>query len=202
MKKWDDFEQLVKSVHTEEEFNELKFVSDLISDLVKARIDKGWTQTELAQRTGLKQSAIARLESQSTIPKIDTLFKIAYALGLKLVIEDATKTETAVETQDAVSTAKIEEEVKELKEIVKMLVHKVDSLIDNKNNVKGKGGSKMKFAIIEQKVEQDNIIEQIWLDQTPQAQPFFNLDDELFFRNSRNSMDFDSKMFRVLIDWD
>lgn len=45
------------------------------------------TQKELAEAASLTQSVIARLESKRAIPQLDTLMKVAEALGcdLKLV---------------------------------------------------------------------------------------------------------------------
>lgn len=67
---------------------------ELIAELVKRRKAMGMTQRELADRTGLKQSAIARLERDGVVPKVDTLTRIAKALGLKvqLVEEEAAAT--------------------------------------------------------------------------------------------------------------
>lgn len=48
------------------------------------REEKGWTQDELAIKSGVSRNLIARLESgnlQST--STDTLFKLAQALGTK-----------------------------------------------------------------------------------------------------------------------
>lgn len=44
------------------------------------------TQKELAERAGLQQSAIARMESLRSIPQIDTLHKVLRPLGYKLDI--------------------------------------------------------------------------------------------------------------------
>jgi transcriptional regulator with XRE-family HTH domain len=84
MPDWQDFEKLVKSVNTEEEYDKLKMGSDFASKLLKARLDKNLTQAELAKRAGLKQSAIARIENQGSLPRIDTVFKIATALGTEI----------------------------------------------------------------------------------------------------------------------
>ena len=45
------------------------------------------TQKELAEKTGIRQSNISRIESGTSSPTIDTLSRIAAGLGKKLVIE-------------------------------------------------------------------------------------------------------------------
>ncbi|MEW6155185.1 MAG: helix-turn-helix transcriptional regulator [Actinomycetota bacterium] len=45
------------------------------------------TQAELAARVGTSQSAIARLEAGGGSPKLDTLDRVAHALGVELVVE-------------------------------------------------------------------------------------------------------------------
>ena len=59
---------------------------DLIVKLIETRQEKGITQKQLAEMTGIKQSNIARLENLSAIPKIDTLLKILEPLGCTLAI--------------------------------------------------------------------------------------------------------------------
>jgi transcriptional regulator with XRE-family HTH domain len=44
------------------------------------------TQAQLAEATGLKQSAIARIEGARVIPRIDTIYLLVKTLGLKLDI--------------------------------------------------------------------------------------------------------------------
>lgn len=57
---------------------------DLIAGLVKRRKEKGLSQRDLAELTGLKQSSIARIERDIVMPKLDTFIKIATSLDLKL----------------------------------------------------------------------------------------------------------------------
>jgi len=57
---------------------------DLIATLVNRRIDLGLSQRELAQLSGIKQPAIARLEKLEAIPRVDTLIKVLQPLGLSL----------------------------------------------------------------------------------------------------------------------
>jgi len=56
----------------------------VIESLVKARMDAGLTQTELAHRIGTTQSAIARLEGGGVSPSLATLRRYAEATGTKL----------------------------------------------------------------------------------------------------------------------
>lgn len=50
---------------------------------------KGISQTELARRIGSTQPAVARLEAGGVAPRLETLERIAGALGLELVVEFA-----------------------------------------------------------------------------------------------------------------
>jgi Predicted transcription factor, homolog of eukaryotic MBF1 len=64
----------------------IEFEVELIGKLIEARESKGLTQAQLAEAAGLKQSAIARLESLRSTPQIDTLFKVLTPMGYKLTI--------------------------------------------------------------------------------------------------------------------
>ena len=59
---------------------------ELITYLMKRRIEKGFTQRQLAERLGTKQSAIARLESGTYNPSVGFVSRIADALGAKLTL--------------------------------------------------------------------------------------------------------------------
>jgi len=60
----------------------------IVAELIKLRVDKGLSQRDLAELTGLKQSAIARLEKLNAIPRLDTIITIAHFLGYSLTICD------------------------------------------------------------------------------------------------------------------
>ena len=64
----------------------IEFVTALIGKLIEAREEKGLSQRDLAEISGVKQPAIARLESMRSTPQIDTLFKILSPLGYTLSI--------------------------------------------------------------------------------------------------------------------
>ena len=71
---------------SEERRAKIELEVELIGKFIEAREEKGITQEKLAEMSGLKQSAIARLEKMSTTPQIDTLIKILTPLGYKLAI--------------------------------------------------------------------------------------------------------------------
>lgn len=52
----------------------------------RLRTEAGLTQAELAQRMGTTQSAIARIEGGGTRPTLETLEKLALAVGQELVV--------------------------------------------------------------------------------------------------------------------
>ena len=52
--------------------------------LKMARKRAGLTQRQLAERSGIKQPAIARIESQRVIPRTDTLNRLLAACGVDL----------------------------------------------------------------------------------------------------------------------
>jgi ribosome-binding protein aMBF1 (putative translation factor) len=54
--------------------------------LIKARLDAGLTQTELARRLGTRQPAIARLESGRMLPSADMLQRYAKVLNVHIEI--------------------------------------------------------------------------------------------------------------------
>ncbi|MGI6249703.1 MAG: helix-turn-helix domain-containing protein [Acutalibacteraceae bacterium] len=62
----------------------------IIDELIEIRKEKGLTQRELAEAANLAQPAIARLESKAVTPQLDTLLKIAAALGYDLALVQIT----------------------------------------------------------------------------------------------------------------
>lgn len=75
-------DEIIKPVERER----INFEVELIGKMIEARERKGLSQRELAELSGVKQPAIARLESMRSTPKIDTLFKILEPLGYTLSI--------------------------------------------------------------------------------------------------------------------
>lgn len=71
---------------TPEEREKINFEVSLIGKMIEAREAKGISQRKLAEISGVKQPAIARMENMKTVPQIDTLLKVLVPLGYTLEI--------------------------------------------------------------------------------------------------------------------
>ena len=60
--------------------------SVIIDKLVEQRHNKGLTQKDLADMSGLPQSVIARFERKKNSPQLDTILKIAEALKCDITV--------------------------------------------------------------------------------------------------------------------
>lgn len=74
-----------------EEREEINLEVALIGKMIEAREAKGLSQRDLADLSGVKQPAIARIESMKTTPQLDTLLKVLVPLGYTLQIVPLTK---------------------------------------------------------------------------------------------------------------
>ena len=85
--KLDDFiaEQMQDSQFSEE-WDRLEPTYDIVKAIVEARSECGLTQKELAQRCGLRQNTISRLENGGTSPTLRTLQQLAKGMGKRLEI--------------------------------------------------------------------------------------------------------------------
>lgn len=85
-----DFEvwekEKLKDPQFKAEYDRLQPEFALIQAVINARIRKGVTQKELAEKIGTKQSVISRLEIGRANPTISFLKKLAQALNTKLEI--------------------------------------------------------------------------------------------------------------------
>ena len=82
----DNCDEFEKEIFTPEEIAESDLRVALISELIDARNEKGISQRELEQLSGVSQPVIARMESGATIPKLDTVMKVLAALGKTLAV--------------------------------------------------------------------------------------------------------------------
>ncbi len=69
------------------EYEAMRPEYEAIRAVIAARLECNMTQKELAEKTGIRQSNISRIESGASSPTVDTLARIAAGLGKKLKIE-------------------------------------------------------------------------------------------------------------------
>ena len=86
MKSWDDYKEYASSMNPDvkSDIEEASELAALVTQIIQQRNALGLTQRELAARSGLPQSSIARIETMKTIPNIETIIKILKPLGLQL----------------------------------------------------------------------------------------------------------------------
>jgi transcriptional regulator with XRE-family HTH domain len=88
MSEWKAFlnEQLQDpEVRAEWDALEPEFV--IVQTIIDARKTSGLTQRQLAERTGIAQAAISRLENGNANPSLNTLKRLAFAMNMTLKIE-------------------------------------------------------------------------------------------------------------------
>ena len=88
MRTFDDFlaEQMQDEAFKKEYYN-MQPEMDVIKAIIDARISKHLTQKELAQRTGINQADISKLEHGTRNPSINLLKKLAEGMDMVLKIE-------------------------------------------------------------------------------------------------------------------
>lgn len=78
-------QQLLSTPQAQARYEEITAEQDLWLQLVEARLDAGLTQTELAERMGVSQAQVARIEKAGyNAYTLNTLRRYAQALGKKL----------------------------------------------------------------------------------------------------------------------
>lgn len=85
---WNEYQKLLNN-QIESNESDVWFPNEVVKANVRGdSLIKAWreylnlTQAELASKAGMKQSALARLETNTTNPRKSTLLKLAEALGV------------------------------------------------------------------------------------------------------------------------
>ena len=82
----DYFKKLEENPEYQAAEQKYKLILDLADEILRMRMEKGWSQAELAERAGTKQANISRLESGLSNPSINFLQKVAEAFDANLSI--------------------------------------------------------------------------------------------------------------------
>ena len=87
----DDLDELVEEMRNDGTgFREIWDESELLREtghaIIRARSACGMTQQQLAEKTGIRQGDISKIESARANPSLKTLKRIADGMGLKVTI--------------------------------------------------------------------------------------------------------------------
>lgn len=86
--KWEEYEKiLMKRPGFKEAQEETRLEYEIARALIKARIEKGLTQAEIARRMKTKQSVISRVENARTVPSLSFLKRLALVLNASLQVQ-------------------------------------------------------------------------------------------------------------------
>ena len=86
-----EFQEFLKEQMQDDEFKkeweDIQPEMDVIRAMVDARISQNLTQKELAERTGINQADISKLENGTRNPSLKLLKRLADGMGMTLKLE-------------------------------------------------------------------------------------------------------------------
>ena len=92
MSNFKTWEEVRKNLNiTPEQEEEIRIESEIISATVEARKKQKITQAEISKKSGLTQSVVARVESGTHSPTMQTLIKYLHAIGYTLKVVPTNK---------------------------------------------------------------------------------------------------------------
>ncbi len=80
------FDKAMKDSELKKEYDLLAPEYEIIESIIRKRIERNMSQSQMALKMGTKQSALSRLESGTYNPSLAFLKKVAMALDSKLSI--------------------------------------------------------------------------------------------------------------------
>ena len=88
IKSWQEHKkELLKKPGFVRALKEVEIEFQIADAIIKARMEKGMTQKDLANKMKTRQSVISRVESAKTIPTISFLKRLSSALDVSLRVE-------------------------------------------------------------------------------------------------------------------
>lgn len=80
-------QQLMKNPKFRKAYEESELEYQISRAVIRARIEKGLTQKQLAEKLKTKQSVISRLESGTSLPSLSLLKRLADLLNVSLHVQ-------------------------------------------------------------------------------------------------------------------
>lgn len=86
--KFDDYlNEKLKDTEFKKEWDDIQPEMDVIRAMIDMRNEQNLTQKELAERTGINQADISKLENGTRNPSLKLLKRLADGMGMALKIE-------------------------------------------------------------------------------------------------------------------
>lgn len=84
---WDTHKKiLLKDPEFRKALKESELEYQIARSVIRARIDQGLTQADLARKLKTRQSVISRVENAKTVPSLSFLKRLAQALNISLSV--------------------------------------------------------------------------------------------------------------------
>lgn len=78
------FKEQLKNPEFKKEWDDIQPEMDVIRAIIEARISQNITQKELAERTGINQADICKIENGTRNPSLKLLKRLAEGMGMEL----------------------------------------------------------------------------------------------------------------------
>lgn len=69
------------------EYDDLEPEYDIINAMIKVRKERGLTQKQLSELTGISQADISRIENGTRNPSLEMIKRLATGMGMRLKLE-------------------------------------------------------------------------------------------------------------------
>ena len=83
----ESLDEMLQDQEFKKEYDEIQPEMDIIRAIVDARISQNLTQKQLAERTGINQADISKLENGTRNPSLKLLKRLADGMDMVLKIE-------------------------------------------------------------------------------------------------------------------
>lgn len=80
------FDDCIKEIYTESQINLMNDKNKILVDLINARKEKDLTQKALGKLSGIKQPMVAKVESGTRNPSLETILKLLNSVGKTLKV--------------------------------------------------------------------------------------------------------------------
>ena len=82
-----EFRDFLDEQLEDKEYENMSPEFDIIRAMVAARKERNMTQKELAEKTGITQADISRIENGTRNPSLDMIKRLAKGMGMRLKLE-------------------------------------------------------------------------------------------------------------------